>query len=385
MRTLTQLVGTTASTNSTTYPISFTALAQNNSASNVALGKGLVNDQHRYLLQKYFDNERTVTTTTIGGQSLTLTATLAIGATSATLTASWTLPTVQQTVNFSGSQSRTVQFTKSSTSITWADGLTATATTAISTVGVQAYQIPANVSKIKNNTINVGQLKFVCTEVMSRVEWDRINFLPYTSDIPAYYFIYNGYLNIFPIPSSTGNILTFNYKSRVADLTYSDVSDGTLSTAGMVVGSTAITGSGTAWTSTDAFPANTDISFQNLCLRADPPYGDGIWYPILKFTSDTALVLQYPVINAPNITSSTTYTIGQVPILSEDFHDMLVYGALKTYFSSIVDNPTKFKQFSALYQDKLTLLEEYAGTKAVQVDLGEEPKNVNPNLFLYSS
>lgn len=386
MKTFTQLSGTTATNSSTLYPTSFTALAQNNSAENVARAKGLINDQHRYLLQKYFDNERTATTTTIGGASYTLTGTLAIGAITATMTASWTLPTVQQIVNFSGSQSRLCQFTNGSAVITWSDGLTATATTAISTVGVQAYQIPANISKIKDNTINVGQLKFVCTEIMSRVEWDRINFLPYTSDIPAYFFIYNNQLNIFPIPATTGNILTFNYKTRVADLSYADYTTGTLAAAGMVVGSTAVTGLASLWaTGATAFPQNVDLTFQNLCIRADTPYGDGIWYPIRKFNSDTSLTLVNPVINAPNITAATTYTIGQIPILSEDFHDMLVHGALKIYFSTFVDNPNKFKEFSTLYDERLALLADYAGTKAIQIDLGEEPSNINANLFYYSS
>ena len=90
MKTLTQLVGTTDTTSAVSYPESFTTLSNNNSAANVALGKALVNTQHRYLIQKYFDNERSVTFTTIGAMDLTLTGSLAAAATSATLTAAWT-------------------------------------------------------------------------------------------------------------------------------------------------------------------------------------------------------------------------------------------------------------------------------------------------------
>jgi hypothetical protein len=171
----------------------------------------------------------------------------------------------------------------------------------------------------------------------------------------------------------------------VADLSYSDYSTGTIAAAGATVGSVSITGSSTNWSTTGAYPTATDISFQNLNLKIDTPYGDGIWYPILSFQSNTALTLVNPIINAPNITSSTTYTIGQLPILSEDFHDMLVYGALRTYFSTIVDNPNKFKEFDALYKERLVLLEDYAGTKSFNVDLGESPQQVNPNLFIYSN
>lgn len=380
MKTFTQLVGTTDSTSPSTYGGSFTTLANNNSTSAVAIGKSLTNDQHRYLLQKYFDNERTVTITTVGGQSLTLTGVLSIGAVSATLTAVWAYPTCTQIVNFSGSQSRECTFTLNSAAITWANGLLSAATTAISTVGVQNYSIPANVSKIKNNTINVGQLKYQPTPIESIQDWDMINFLPYTSDIPNYFFVYNGTLRIFPIPSTTGNILTFNYKTRVADMTYADYAVGTLAT--MTVGSTTVTGTSSLW---NVFPQNTNIQFLNLYLRADPATGgDGIWYPILQFNNATSLTLALPVVNAPAITTATTYTIGQMPLLNEDFHDMIVYGALKVYFSTVVENTNKFKEYSGLYEERRLLLQDYAGTKQVNVDLGSTPQAQNSNLFIYA-
>lgn len=358
-------------------------LSNNTSSDNDTLMGQLINDQHRYLIQKYFDNERTVTTSTVGGQSLTLTASLSSSATSATLSSSWTYPTNYQLVNFSNGNQRNVLFTNGSAAISWADGLTSSATTAITTVGVQYYSIPANISKIKDNTISVGQLKYTVIPVQTRAEWDLINFLPYTSDIPQYAFIWNGQLGIFPIPSTTGNILSFNYKTRVADMSFADYSTGNIASSGMTAGSTAVTGSGTSWGT--VYPTGVDISYFNLYLRADPPYGDGIWYPIYKINSNTSLTLAVPVVNAPNITGSTTYTIGQFPLLSEDFHDMTVYGALMNYYSNINKDKNAFEQNKKEYDARLVLLENYAGTKTVNVDLGQEPQFENPNLFLYSS
>ncbi len=362
-----------------------TNLSQNTAPENVTLLGELISDQHRYLIQKYFDNERSVQISTVGSMTLTLTVGPSIGATSATLSSAWTLPTCQQYVNFSGGQQRLCNFTLNSIAITWSVGLVAAATTSISSLGVQDYTIPANISKIKDDTINVGQLKYVTKEIKTRQEWDTVNFLPYNSDIPNYYFIYNGKLSIFPIPSTTGNIITINYKTRVPDLTFSDVSDGNIAAGGMAPGSVSVTGLGTSWTTTDAFPSNTDLSFFNLFLSATPPNGDGIWYPISQFNSTTSLTLANPVINAPNITASTDYVIGQLPLLSEDFHDMLVYGALKTYFTSIVKDTDSFKKYETLYNERLVLLEDYAGTKSVDVDLGDVPQQVNPNLFYFSN
>lgn len=359
-------------------------LSNNISTDNSNLMGQLISDQHRYLIQKYFDNEKSVTTTTVGNMSLTLTVAPIAGATSATLTSTWTYPTCIQLVNFSDGEQRSVLFTLSSASITWSGGLTSAVTTAITAVGVQGYALPANVSKLKDFTVNVGQQKFLPTEIQTRREWDLVNFLPYNSDIPNYFFVYNGFINIFPIPSTTGYVITFNYKTRVPDLSFEDYSTGTLNTVGMVAGSTSITGLATNWLSSGRYPSGVDISEYNLFFRADPPYGDGIWYPILQFNSDTSLTLSLPVVNAPNITSATTYTIGQLPLLSEDFQDMLVYGSMMVYYNNIVHDEGRYKMNKGLYDERKVMLENYAGTKtALSIDLSTNPVQNNPNLYTF--
>jgi len=381
MRTLTEITGTASSSSAVSYPTSFSTLTNNYTQANVALGKQLANNEHRYLLQSFFDNERTYTTVTIGAQTLTLTGSLLSGATSATLTSAWTSISCQQLVVFSNSQQRTVTFTQGSTTISWQTGLTATATTSISCLGVQSYPIPANVSKIKNDTITVGQLVYTPAPVQSIQEWTMLNALPYTSDIPNYFFIYNNQVNFWPIPSTSGNIITFNYKARVPDLTFADYSTGTLS--GIAVGSNAITGSSTSWNTTGTYPLNTDILYFNLFLKITPPSGDGIWYPIQRFNSDTSLTLATPIQNAPSATASS-YVIGQLPLLQEDFHDMLVYGPLMTYYSTIVKDKVKYAQAAAEYNKRMALLKAYASNKSVNIDLGPGIVPNNPNLFLFA-
>jgi len=377
MRSFTQLAG---STTSGAYPGSFADLSQNNSTANVARGKFLINNQHRYYLQKYFDNERTYTTVTIGAEDLVLTGALIVGATTATLTTTWTNITAQQLVVFSSGEQRTVLFTQNSTGISWQTGLTETATVDISTVGVQSYPIPANVSKIKNDTITVGQLVYTPAPVQSIQEWTMLNALPYTSDIPAYYFIYNNQVMFFPIPSTSGNIISFNYQARVADMTYDDYATGTVA---ITAGSNLVVGTGTAWSTTGTFPLNVDLSYANLMIAVTPLKGDGLWYPIQRFTSTTALTLNLPIINAP-VTSGDAYIIGQFPLLHEDFHDLLVYSSLAIYYSSIVKDTEKFKMYDTLTKEREVLMERYLGTKSVNVDLGSQPIQNNPNLFIFS-
>lgn len=365
----------------TTQKNLYTNLSNNVSTANDSLGGQLISDQHRYLIQKYFDNERIYSTVTIGADDLTLTGALIAGATSATLNSAWTSISCSQLVVFSNSDQRTVYFTQGSTAITWQTGLTDAATSAISTIGVQSYPIPANVSKIKNSTITVGQLVYTPAPVQSIQEWNLLNALPYTSDIPAYFYIYNNQVNFWPIPSTSGNLISFYYKARVPDLSFADYTTGTLSA--IAVGSNTVTGSSTSWNTTGAYPLNKDLTFFNLFLRITPPSGDGIWYQIQSFQSDTALTLVGPIQSAPSATAAA-YTIGQLPLLAEDFHDMPVYGALMTYYSSISKDTDKYKMYEGMYGQRLALLEDYAGTKSVNVDLGARPIPENPNLFLFA-
>ena len=359
----------------------FTELSVNTSTSNQSLGGQLVSDQHRYLLQKYFDNENSYQTLTIGAETITFTATPSLADLSATLTVAWTGITVTQKVTFSNSDQREVTFIQGSTAVAWKVGLSAAATVTATTIGVQFYPIPPQVSKIKNDTITVGQLQFTPAPVHSIQEWTRLNALPYSSDIPNYYYIYNNKVGFWPIPSTSGNVITFNYKGRVPDLTFADYSTGTLTT--ISVADSTVTGDSTAWNATGLFPLNTDLTYYNLFMRMNPPEGDGIWYQIKQFNSDTELELVSPVQNSASATVAS-YVIGQLPLLQEDFHDMMVYGALKTYYSSIVKDKDKFSLYDSMYDERMLLLQAYASDKSVNVDLGAQPIPNNPNLYIYA-
>ena len=361
----------------------FVTLTQNSSAANGTLATILINEQAKYLYLRYFDNERTYTMTTVAPVDLASSGTLPTGATSATLTTAWPYISCQQLVVFSDSgEQRTVFFNQGSTSVSWQSALTTATTSAtLATQGVQSYPLPANVSKVKNGTITVGQLVYTPAPVQSIQEWTKLNALPYNSSIPAYFFVYNNQLNFWPIPSDTGDIISINCQINVADMTYSDYTTGTIAAAGMQIGSNAVTGSGTSWTS---FPTNVDLTYANLFLIALPPKGDGLPYQIQSFTDATHLTLTKQVVNAPQI-SGANYVIGQYPLLSPDFHDAILYGALRIYYSSIVDDPTRFQLYDKLFTERQESMKFYLANKQVNVDLSVTPELRNPNLFWQGS
>jgi hypothetical protein len=354
----------------------FQVLAQNPTTANNTLAGILINDQARYTLLKWFDNERTFYMTTVGPAKYTVTAISSIGAISATLSSAWTNVSCQQQVVFDSGEQRTVNFVQNSTTISWQPALTiATTTTTISGNGVQFYPYPANVSKLTNETITIGQLVYTTLNVNSNAEWTRLNALPYNAAYPAYAYIYNRQLGFWPIPSTTGYVITLYGQAKVSDMTYADYTTGTVAAT---IGSNAIVGTSTLWTS--IFPTGVDLTSANLFLTITPPSGDGLPYQITSFTDATHLTLAKPIQNAPG--ASASYVIGQYPLLDDNFHDAIVYGALRTYFESIGQNGEKAQYYGGLFNEKMSLAEGYLSTKQNNVDLGITTSTApNPNLY----
>ena len=267
----------------------------------------LINDAHRYLLEKYFFNENSTTIPTVANQ--------------------------------------------------------------------QAYLLPYNFSQLKSFTITQGTLKWTPTEIFTREDWDRLNVFPYYSDIPKNFFIYNNKVEVWPIPATTANTITFNYKIRVPDLTFADYTTGTVT---MTNASATVTGSTTAWM-TNFLPGAGSVLNLNLWLKATAPNGDNNWYRISSIETDLSLTL----VNTYQGTTKAAcnYTIGQMPLLLEDYHDLLAYRPLMLYFSTIQDNPNKKKEFTDFYNEGISKLDSYAGKKTIQVNLRERINLQNPNLY----
>lgn len=363
----------------TTLKALATSLSQNTSTENATLMAQLINDTHRYLLQKYFNNETSFSISTVGAQNLTLTGALSTGATSATLTSAWNYYTTIIQITFSNGDIRMARAVKGSTAISWDVGVSSSTTTAITVGGLQYYPLPPNYSKLKTLTITVGNLKWTPTEILTRMEWDKLNVFPYYSDIPNNFFMYpagdhGAQVGIWPIPSTTGNIITFNYKFRVPDLSLEDYN--TPGTVSIANGSTALTGG------TTSFVATTNIQNESRWIQIAQPKGDNLWYQLVSVDSTTAATLYQPYQGISVTTAAaTTYTIGQMPLLNEEFHDLLVYRPLMIYFSSINPDATKAKQFADLYNSGIELLDKYCGTKTIDVNLGRRAQGLNPNLF----
>lgn len=248
-------------------------------------------------------------------------------------------------------------------------------TTIVTVSQQQFYNLPYDYSKLKTGTITVGQLRWNPTEILSRADWDSLNVFPYYSDIPNNYFIYNNQIGFWPIPSSNGNTITFNYKRRVTDLSIADYSTGTVAVTN---GSATVTGTTTGFLA-NYLPSAGSVLNLNLWIKITPPSGDGNWYQVSSITSATVLTLVN--MYQGGTTAGASYVIGQMPVLLEDYHDLLVYRPLMIYFSSINPQPAKSQEFKALYDEGIAMMNDYIGSKALNVNLRGKVNTINSNLF----
>lgn len=234
----------------------------------------------------------------------------------------------------------------------------------------QFYNLPPQVKELINLTVTIGSVKWIPNVCPTRDYWDSLNVITFYQDFPSFFFVYNGQVGIFPIPASAGNTIEMHYKVRIKDLTQADYTTGTVS---IDQNTTTLTGAGTTFIK----------NMEDRWIRISEPTGDGNWYQIKTFTDATHLEL-YNNYTGPTVAGGT-YTIGEMPIMPEDYQDLALYRALYVYYNSRVPNPTQAATYKQLYDDGYALLDAEFGQKTTNVALTDTDAPVyNPNLFLKS-
>lgn len=235
----------------------------------------------------------------------------------------------------------------------------------------QYYPLPPQVKNLIDVTVTIGAVVWVPNFAGNRKYWDSLNVITFYQDFPSFYFTYNNQLGIFPIPASAGNTITMNYKLRLRDLSQPDYITGTVSV--------------TNNTPTLVFSGSTLVSdMVNRWVRITAPAGDEQWYQIEAVNVGTSTITLYNNYTG-NTVSSGTFTIGEMPILAEDYQDLPLYRALYIYFNSIVPNPQKATMYKALYDAGYEMLNQEYGEKTTSpVLLDTDAPVYNPNLFVSS-
>ena len=355
------------------------SLSQNTSTTNLTLFDQLLNDSHKYLLQKYFYNEASVTISTVSQQqfydlpfdfSKNKTDTITTG------DLKWTPNEVLSRQDWDRLNVFPYYADFPSNYFIWNNKqlgfwpIPSTGSTESTYTGLVG-------TLTDGDTITVGSVTGTIISSDSTTMVIAIPASAYGVALGTGAFTTSGGASgtISANTVTAGNTITYNYKRRPTDLTFADYTTGTVTAT---VDSTTITGSGTGFVA-NYLPSAGSVLTLNLWIKITPPSGDGNWYQISSLDSATQLTL----VNTykGGTTSGASFIIGQMPLLLEDFHDLLVYRPLMIYFSTIVDNPNKKKEFTDLYNAGIQSLDEYAGSKTVNVNLRQAINTRNPNAY----
>lgn len=248
--------------------------------------------------------------------------------------------------------------------------------TTVTAATIQFYNLPPQVKKLINLTVFIGSTLWQPKECPSREYWDYLNTQTFNQDYPSFFFVFNGQVGLWPVPASSSNIITMNYKIRTVDLSMPDVTSTTASTTVAITTNTpTVTAAGAAF---KVWMVGQWIRIPH--SATDAANGDNQWYQINSVTSSTVLVLK-------NNYSGTTvtganFTIGEVPLLPEDYQDLPLYRMGYIYYTTRFPDATRAKLYSDLYDKGASALDEEFGSKTTNVILPDTQQPIyNPNLF----
>ena len=238
--------------------------------------------------------------------------------------------------------------------------------------------LPQYIDRVASVYVTVGTYNYTPKECPSRGIWDKLNMTTFTSDIPTWWYVYDGKLGLFPRPSTATNIVTINSKQLAKDLSVADYTTGNILTA--VNGSPTITGTGTTFT------ASMVGRWLRITESDTANKGDGYWYRIRSYTSATVITLEKPYQGTAITAGAAAYTISLCSLMPEQYQDLPIYGALRTYFTSVQPDNQKAQLYEGMFQTMFKAMEKDYLQKNQSMVLddgtGRDYEMQNPNNFV---
>lgn len=249
--------------------------------------------------------------------------------------------------------------------------------TTTTTSGTAFYNLPPQVKKLINVTVLIGSTLWQPKECPSREYWDYLNTISFTQDYPSFFFVYNGQVGLWPTPASNGNTMTMHYKTRLVDLSMADVTNATASsTVTITTNTTTVTASASTFKD---WMAGQWIRVPHSTTNSTN--GDNQWYQIDSITSATVAVLKNPYAGAT--VTAGNFTVGEVPILPEDYQDLPTYRMGYIYYTTRFPDVNRAKLYLDLYNTGEAALDEEFGSKTTSISLPDTSQPIfNPNLFV---
>lgn len=237
-----------------------------------------------------------------------------------------------------------------------------------------SYPLPAYTRYPQSVYVTVGSYRYAPKEVSTRAEWDAINEVVITSDIPTHYFIYDGALELFPRPATAGNTITFNARRIAKDLNVADITNLTITT--LTNGSTALT-------------TSSGLTTQMAGMWLQPTFatttnsGDGFWYELSSVTNATTATLVRKYGGTSIAAGSAACTIAQTSLIPEPHNQLPIFEALHIFFTSVDPNAQKAQLYGQFFQEGYAnMVKDFGSKVSVVLDDGENTEALNPNLHI---
>lgn len=368
---------------------------KNTASANLTKGDEWMNDFYRRLLSKadwpFLHRPRTLTTVapsatftavagtdicTAGDTILTHTGTEVTLTTTGTLPAGLATSTTyyliyQTATTFKVASSLANAFAGTAIDIT--DTGTGTHTVNVAT---RTLPLSYDVDLVESVEVKVSDTIYSPKPAPNKKFWDELNYSDQKSDIPQWWFVHNGRFGLWPRPSTDGNIITLNCKIRVPDLNIADYTTGNVDI--VTNGSVSVTGAGSPGWTTPMAGRWIRVTHSNTAASS----GDGEWYEINSVESATVLTLIRPYGGRTLATgAAAAYTIGQMSVLPESYHDLPeIYAAWRYWLKeNDVERAVGFKQL--LDEGVSDLFSAYGiNDLSMVLDDGEDEVQLNPNL-----
>jgi len=258
--------------------------------------------------------------------------------------------------------------------------------TVSTTASTQSVPMPYDCDLVREISVIPASstIRYTPQRCPDRETWDVLNLRSYVSDIPEWYFVENGLIYLWPVPASSSNTVYVDQKCRVIDLSVADYTTGTITS--IANGGTAVVGSGTSWTS-QMVGRYIRFTYSNTANT-----GDGLWYEIAAVPTSTTMTLARAYGGTSISAGSAAYTIGQMPLLPEAFHDLPWVYAAASYWQKESDKraqglfdlhgspPQGGRSATGRVRD---LIVGYANATTDPVlDSGNDYEMINPNLLI---
>ena len=210
----------------------------------------------------------------------------------------------------------------------------------------EPYELPIDTTNNKITAVRLEESStvFYTARIVESYEfWEYLQSLnTAASDVLRYVYVQGGKLYCYPKPASASKTIRVRHRQTHRDMTQADYTTGTISA--VTNGDETVTGGSTSWTAGMAV-ANGHLRITNIAGTG----GDGYWYEISSITTTTALELVKKYAGTSIAAGSAAYTIGELPLIPESHHNVLLYRALALYYMQNEEDMNRADRFWRMY------------------------------------